>query len=154
MPVAVDNRQRRARVSKAVVAAAARRAMAALGRPGADLEIALVDDAQIRALNATWRGVRRRTDVLAFPLETPGGAAPLLGQLVVSVETARRQARRLGVAVAMELALLVTHGTLHLAGWDDRDPVESDLMHRREREILSSRRTRPPARLWRGLLAS
>jgi ssRNA-specific RNase YbeY (16S rRNA maturation enzyme) len=43
----------------------------------------------------------------------------------------------------------VTHGTLHLVGYDDRDPVEADLMHRREREILGAA---APARLWRGLL--
>jgi ssRNA-specific RNase YbeY (16S rRNA maturation enzyme) len=49
----------------------------------------------------------------------------------------------------MELELLVTHGTLHLVGWDDRDPLEADLMHRRARAILGRR---APARLWRGLL--
>lgn len=154
MPVAVQNCQRRVRVSAAVVARAARRTMAALGRPGGAVEIALVDDAQIRAMNRAWRGVARRTDVLAFPLETPGGVSPLLGQVVVSVEAARRQARHLGLPLATELALLVTHGTLHLAGWDDRDPLEADLMHRREREILAAGRSAPPARLWRGLLAS
>jgi probable rRNA maturation factor len=92
--------------------------------------------------------VRRRTDVLAFPLEAPDTPDRLLGQIVLSVDTARRQARRLGVPLALELDLLVTHGTLHLVGYDDRDPVEADLMHRRERDILSD----APARLWRGLL--
>jgi ssRNA-specific RNase YbeY (16S rRNA maturation enzyme) len=52
------------------------------------------------------------------------------------------------VPVALELDLLATHGTLHLVGWDDRDPVEADLMHRREREIMRG----APARLWKGLL--
>jgi len=50
--------------------------------------------------------------------------------------------------VALELDLLATHGTLHLVGYDDRDPIEADLMHRRERDILGD----TPARLWRGLL--
>jgi rRNA maturation RNase YbeY len=86
--------------------------------------------------------------VLAFPLEAPGLPSPLLGQVVLSAETARRQARRLGVPLATELDLLVTHAVLHLAGYDDRDPVEAALMHRRERAILA----RAPERLWTGLL--
>ena len=68
---------------------------------------------------------------------------------MISADAARRQATRLGVPLALELDLLVTHGTLHLVGWDDRDPVEADLMHRRERDILQD----APARLWKGLLA-
>jgi rRNA maturation RNase YbeY len=119
-----------------------------VGRPAGTVEVAVVDDAEIRRLNARYRGIGRRTDVLAFPLETPDALEQLVGQIVVSAETAQRQARRLGVPLALELDLLVTHGTLHLVGYDDRDPVEADLMHRREREILAD----APPRLWRGLL--
>ena len=131
------------------VARAARRALAAVGRPAGTLDIALVSDGEIRRLNRAWRGVSRRTDVLAFPLENAASPSTLVGQVVISRDAARRQARRLGVPLGVELELLVTHGTLHLAGWDDRDPIEADLMHRREREILGRR---APARLWRGLL--
>jgi len=148
MPAAIENRQRRVPVDTTRVARAAGRALAALGRPAGLVEIALVDDAGIRTLNARYRGIGRRTDVLAFPLEEPGAPAALVGQIVISVEAARRQARRVGVSLAAELDLLVTHGTLHLVGYDDRDPVEADLMHRRERDIL----TDAPARLWSGLL--
>src|SRR5207249_2288617 len=93
----------------------------------------------------------RAYDVLAFPLEVPG-PSPLMGQIVISADTARRQARRLRVPLPLELDLLVTHGVLHLAGYDDRDPVEAELMHGRERQILVSDRRRVPARLWKGLL--
>jgi len=148
MPAAIDNRQRRVPISVRRLARTAERALAAVGRPGGTVEVAIVDDATIRRLNARYRGVGRRTDVLAFPLEAPDAPGQLVGQVVVSVETARRQARRAGVPLALELDLLVTHGTLHLVGYDDRDPVEADLMHRRERDILTS----APARLWRGLL--
>ncbi|HTO10445.1 MAG TPA: rRNA maturation RNase YbeY [Candidatus Binatia bacterium] len=148
MPAAVENRQRRVPVATARVARAAGRALAAVGRPAGLVDIAIVDDAAIRRLNARYRAIGRRTDVLAFPLETPEAAAPLVGQIVISAEAARRQARRLRVPLALELDLLVTHGTLHLVGWDDRDPVEADLMHRRERDILAA----APARLWKGLL--
>ena len=150
MPAAVVNHQREVPVSRRRVARTAARALAAVGRPGGDVEIDLVDDGEMRRLNARFRGIRRRTDVLAFPLEIDG--APLVGQIVISAETALRQARRIGVPVAIELDLLTTHGILHLIGYDDRDPVEAELMHRREREILSAGGLRPPAVLWRGLL--
>ena len=148
MPAAVDNRQRRVPVAVPRLARAAARALAAVGRPGGAVEVAVVDDDEIRRVNARHRGISRRTDVLAFPLETPGVPGQLVGQVVVSADAARRQARRVGVPLALELDLLVTHGTLHLVGYDDRDPVEADLMHRRERDIL---KTAPP-RLWKGLL--
>lgn len=148
--IVVDDRQHAVAAPAARLRRAARRALAALGRPGGSVEITLVDDAAIRALNRAWRGIARRTDVLALPLETEAAAGGLLGQVVISAETAARQAARLGVSPALELELLVTHGLLHLAGYDDRDPVEAQLMHARERAILGPA---APARLWRGLLA-
>ncbi|PYN80456.1 MAG: rRNA maturation RNase YbeY [Candidatus Rokuibacteriota bacterium] len=152
MAVMVVNRQRRATVSPARLARVAGRALAALGRALGDVDVLVVDDAVIKRLNGRHRGVGRRTDVLAFPLQAPGIPSPLVGQIVISAETARRQARRLKVPLATELDLLVTHGVLHLVGYDDRDPVEARLMHEREREILTAGRRQPPARLWQGLL--
>jgi probable rRNA maturation factor len=146
MPAAIQSRQRRVPVSPARLARAVDRALTALGRPAGVADVAIVDDGEIRRLNAAWRGVRRHTDVLAFPLETP--ESPLVGQVVISADAAARQARRLGVPLAVELDLLATHGVLHLAGWDDRDPVEADLMHRRAREIMGT----TPTKLWTGLL--
>jgi probable rRNA maturation factor len=148
MPAAIEQRQRRVPVSSLRLARAVDRALAAVGRPAGVVEVTVVDDAQMRALNADWRGIRRRTDVLAFPLEAPGEPSRLVGQIVISAQAAARQALRLGVPLAVELDLLATHGTLHLVGWDDRDPVEADLMHRRERSILRD----APDRLWKGLL--
>ena len=149
MPVTIVDRQRRMVIPTARLARAAQRALDALGRPDGEVDIAIVDDPEIRSLNARHRGIQRRTDVLAFPLELPGAASGLLGQVVISADTASRQARKIGVALALELELLTTHGVLHLAGYDDRDPVEADLMHRRERELLGPS---APAKLWRGLL--
>jgi probable rRNA maturation factor len=149
----IDNRQRRVRLSVRRLREAAERALEALGRAGGEVEVLVVTDAEIRRLNVRFRGVRRRTDVLAFPLEAPETLGSLVGQVVVSAETARRQAVRLGVPVAAEMELLVTHGLLHLVGYDDRDPVEARLMHEREREILAAGPRRLPSRLWTGLLA-
>ena len=132
---------------------AAGRALRSVGRGAGTVEVTLVDDEEIRRLNHTFRGVGRRTDVLAFPLEVADAPAGLVGQVVISIDTARRQARRLRVPLALELQLLVTHGVLHLVGYDDRDPLEATLMHRRERDILASSTTGAlPPQLWKGLL--
>lgn len=112
----------------------------ALGVGDRELSLTLVDDREMRRLNARYRGVRRATDVLAFPLDGP---APLLGEAVISVETARRQARRLGHSLAEELDLLCCHALLHLVGYDDRDPVEARLMHAREMALLGRLYERP-----------
>src|SRR5262245_45109672 len=152
MPAAVTNRQARVGVSRARLARTAERALAALGRAAGDVDVLVVDDPAIKRLNRIHRGVDRRTDVLAFPLETPGTPSPLVGQIVISAETARRQARCLDVLLATELDLLVTHGVLHLVGYHDREPVEARPTHGPERPILAAGRRRPPARLWWGLL--
>lgn len=82
------------------------------------------------------------------------GPPPLLGEVVISAETAARQADQLGVAPALELDLLLVHGLLHLVGYDDHIPAEARRMHERAREILSAGRRQPlPARLWTGLLS-
>ena len=111
----------------------------------------VVGDPTIRRLNARYLRRRTTTDVLAFDLEAPGPSR-LMGEVIVCADTAKRQARRVGVSVALELDLLVVHGLLHLAGWDDHEPREARLMHEREREILAETGRRAPSRLWGGLL--
>jgi probable rRNA maturation factor len=149
MPAVIVDRQRTRPVPVSRIARAVQRALDSLGRPAAEVDLAVVGDDEIRSINARHRDVRRRTDVIAFPLELEGAASGMLGQIVISADTAARQARRVGVPLALELELLATHGVLHLAGYDDRDPVEANLMHRRERELLGPA---APARLWKGLL--
>jgi probable rRNA maturation factor len=152
MPVSVSNLQRRTRVSPERLRTVARRALAALGRADREVHVTVVDDRRIRALNTRYLGARRATDVLAFDLTGPGPAR-LWGEVIVSAETAARQARRLGVPLAAELDLLVVHGLLHLAGYDDHGPRRARRMHARAREILAGRAPRAvPARLWTGLL--
>lgn len=154
-PVAVSNRQRRVRVSTPRLRATAEAALRALGRADLHVDVTVVDDPVIRRLNARYLRTRKTTDVLAFDLEAdfhPTGPSRLMGEVIVCADTARRQARRLGVSVALELDLLVVHGLLHLAGWDDHEPREARLMHEREREILAASGRRAPSRLWNGLL--
>jgi probable rRNA maturation factor len=151
MAARIVSRQHGVPVSIPRLARTAQRALAALGRPDGEVEVLLVGDAEIAGVNARFLGIVASTDVLAFPLEVPGAPGGLLGQVVLSADTARRQARRLHVPVALELDLLVTHGILHLVGYDDRSPLEASLMHRRERDLLEMT-ARVPERLWEGLL--
>ena len=151
MPVAVSNLQGRVRVSPRRLRDTAEAALDALGRGDRELHVSVVGDREIRRLNARYLRRHTTTDVLAFDLDAPGPTR-LLGEVVVCADTARRQAKRVGVSVALELDLLVVHGVLHLAGWDDHEPKEARRMHERERQILARARRKAPARLWAGLL--
>jgi probable rRNA maturation factor len=154
------------------------RVLAAVDRSDCDVDVVVVDDREIRRLNRRYVGVRAATDVLAFDLtfraDSPASTArrprridgkgaggpgkrrpPLLGEVVISGERAARQAGRLGVPADLELELLLVHGLLHLAGYDDHTAADARAMHEREREILSlSRRRSVPDRLFSGLLES
>ncbi len=102
-----------------------------LGRADAELSIVLCDDAFIENLNACFRNEPRPTDVLAFPmLEGAGGALHpgLLGDVVISLETARRQADAAGRSLASEVRTLLAHGLLHLLGYDHAEPGEARRM--------------------------
>jgi len=151
MPADVSNLQRKVRVSPGRIRRTAESALSALGRADRDVHVSVVGDGAIRRLNARYLRSRRTTDVLAFDLESPGPSR-LMGEVIVCADTASRQARRVGVSVALEVDLLVIHGLLHLAGWDDHAPREARLMHEREREILAETGRRAPRRLWNGLL--
>ncbi len=79
------------------------------------VEITFIDDAAIADLAGAWRGSPHPTDVLAFPYE----AGEVMGEILISLDTAARQARARGVPLADELILLCVHGLLHLGGIDD-----------------------------------
>jgi probable rRNA maturation factor len=141
-------------------------ALAAAAPTPASVGLVLTDDADMAALNRAHLGRRGPTDVLSFPLlppETfrgekrtagatvaaerfalPPGVRVSLGDIAVSVERAIAQARegrggqdsRTGWSPVDELLLLVTHGTLHLCGWDHADPGEHDAMRVLERSLL------------------
>jgi len=118
------------------------RVLAALGRRGAELSVALVDDAEIAALNGRYRGKPRPTDVLSFSLLEGAHAerrGVLLGDVVIGVAEAARQARRARRTLDDELARLLIHGVLHLVGHDHEEDSEAARMRAEER------------RLWRAL---
>lgn len=98
--------------------------LAALGLPGSEVSLLVCDDATIHELNRDHRGKDRPTDVLAFAMrEGSFGelAGELLGDVVVSIDTARRQARERGHSTTAEIRFLLAHGLLHLVGYDHPD---------------------------------
>jgi probable rRNA maturation factor len=130
-------------VSRADVARRARAMLAAVQMSKAELSILLTDDAQIAKLNRVYRNKDRPTDVLAFAQREgeTGGRGELLGDVVVSVETARRQAEGRGWDVTSELTMLIAHGLLHLLGWDHATAAEDRRMRRETERLCAAART-------------
>jgi len=116
----------------------ASRVLRALGHSRSELSVALVDDAHMRELNAGYRGKDRATDVLSFSLLEGAGAehrGRLLGDVVIGVETAARQARERRRGLDTEVARLLIHGTLHLLGHDHERDDEARIMQAEERRL-------------------
>ena len=111
-----------------------------LGRSRSSVSLLLTDDLEIRQLNRAFRKLDRATDVLSFPMQDlqdesdPAGEGVLLGDIVISVETARR---RSGPArLDKELARLVVHGLAHLFGHDHHRPQQARRMRTLECRLL------------------
>jgi rRNA maturation RNase YbeY len=118
----------------------ARAILSDVGEASAELGILFVGDQRMRGLNRRYRGKDRTTDVLAFAMrEAPNSSAGLLGDVVIAVPTAVRQAKQGQRSLGEELAVLLVHGILHLCGYDhEQSEKEARRMHRRERMILRS----------------
>jgi len=165
VPVVLQNRQRVVAIDRAWLRRTAAAILAAARADGAELSLVLVSDRRMRALNRRYRKKDRPTDVLAFPLTPshPSGApialptamgregkgvgvgarysSPpmLLGDVVISMETAKRQTSEFGHSLRDEVTRLLVHGVLHLLGYDhERGPRDAALMARKEQAILET----------------
>ena len=130
------------------------------GPARSEVSLLLTDDTTVHMLNRTYRNKDRPTDVLSFALQDQVEGAPvmpsipgfpvMLGDVIISVDTARQQADTHGVTVEQELALLTVHGILHLLGYEDETEAGAERMRVREHEILSeadpAQRSRPHVR--------
>jgi probable rRNA maturation factor len=108
-----------------------------------ELSVLLTGDAQIAILNRIYRRKDRPTDVLAFAQregEHGERAGAILGDVVISVETARRQAASRGVDVSTEVTMLLAHGLLHLLGWDHDTPAKDRRMRRETDRLCEAAR--------------
>ncbi len=126
-------------------------ALTALAQPSdAEMAIIVTTDDGIREMNRGFRGLDEPTDVLSFAAAegpefvTPPGLPPYLGDIILSQPTAARQAAARGGTLREEMALLVIHGCLHLAGYDHASPDERRAMWARQDAILASLGISPP----------
>ena len=128
------------RVNEVLVRRTAEHLLVLTEMPGAELSILLVDDKKIGELNRSWRRKSGPTNVLAFSLTEGDDAAMalnLLGDIVISVETAAREAGKEGISLHSRVQALLVHGFLHLIGYDhEKSDPEAVRMHDKERELL------------------
>lgn len=102
-----------------------------------ELSISLVDVDEIHALNRDYRGLDAPTDVLSFENDDE-----LLGDVIICPEVARQHAEDFDSSFEHEMELMLTHGILHLCGFDHEDDAEGDAMEARENELLTKWRAR------------
>lgn len=104
----------------------------------AQLTVRITDEAEIRELNATYRGKDYATNVLSFPFEAPPGVdLPLLGDIVVCAAVVAREAAEQGKPLQAHWAHMVIHGTLHLLGYDHIEEADAEEMEGLEIALLA-----------------
>jgi probable rRNA maturation factor len=113
----------------------------ALGLPDAELSILLCDDATIRGLNHRYRKKNKATDVLAFAMQEGPEPTPnpsVLGDVVISLPTAARQAAQHDRPIIQEVTFLLAHGLLHLVGYEHQNDAEEREMNAKTGELLAA----------------
>ena len=106
-------------------------------RADGELCVVLTDDAAIRALNCTWRGIDAPTKVLAFPAKATAQPIPHFGDIVIAYETAQAEAAAAAKPLGDHVAHLAVHGFLHLLGYDHQADEEATQMEQLERMLLA-----------------
>ncbi len=136
--IAVTGRPRAARAVAPLLVRTARFVAAAEGFHTGDLSLVIVGARAMATLHHRFLGQPDPTDVLTFDLGCDRQRGTLVAEILACADVAHRQAQRRGGSLAAELALYVTHGLLHLAGYDDHSPAGYRRMHAREDELLSA----------------
>ena len=141
MDIQIANRQKRHPLSLRKIRRRTRIILDALKSPEAEISILLVDDLQIAAMNRKFLGREGPTNVIAFPMQEGrfSGLSPdLLGDVVISVDTAYREARDAELALEERLTQLLVHGLLHLHGYDhEHNAAEARRMAAKSRRLLA-----------------
>jgi len=139
--VSISNRQKRVSIDAGKIRRAAKRILGGLGFQGYELSLVIVDDQEITRLNRQYFHRNRPTNVISFPMATedPAGLhSKILGDVVISAETAKRQAEEAGGKAKDEIFFLLIHGILHLAGYDHEGTAdERKKMEAKEKEFFS-----------------
>ena len=142
MEILFRNAQRKFKINRKTLICHIELILSELNQSDSEISILLVNDAKIKKLNCDYRGRNIATDVLAFPQDADAindNGGPLLGDVVVSVETSRRQAKEHCLTEHEEIVLLIIHGTLHLLGYDhERSVKEKRKMQNMTKNIFST----------------
>ena len=145
MKIDIQNLQSVAKIDKKKVIECVDRVLNAMGEKDAELSLMLVNDMYIRNLNWKYRRSDSATDVLAFPMrDSRGLSGSVLGDVVISAETAQREAKKRKKDFQEELDLYLIHGVLHLLGYTDEKPRARKKMHDKEQEILKLLKAKCP----------
>lgn len=139
--IEIVNRQRKIKIDPESFQKFAETAIAAIAEAGGrDFTLGFVSDRKIRELNHLFRGKNKTTDVLSFPsepdefeIESPSFAGETLGDIIISVEQAKKQAKENDMDLETEIKQLTLHGILHLCGYDHE--TDNGEMNRRELEL-------------------
>jgi probable rRNA maturation factor len=140
MEVLIDNRQKKYKISMTTIQQKTRYILNALACHDAELSILIVDDPQIAILNKKHLHRHGPTNVIAFPMRTDPFSKinpELLGDVVISIETAEKEGRSIGISMEERFTQLLVHGVLHLLGYDhETSEQEADRMEKKSDEIL------------------
>ena len=141
MDILVKNGQRKHKIQSSHLKKRLGQILEALDQSACELSVLLTDDRKIQELNSQYRSLDKPTDVLSFPQDSAAvneKGMPLLGDVVISVETAARQAEEHLLTLDEELALLAIHGILHLRGLDhERSRKEARQMQQQTRDLFT-----------------
>ena len=133
--IEIDNRQDALDVDRCLIQEGIRAVLEGEGVAAAEVNVAIVDDAEIHIVNREFLSHDYPTDVISFLLSEDDG--PLEGELIVSAEHAMKCAHEYGWTAREELLLYAIHGTLHLVGYDDLDETTEPLMRQKETFYLA-----------------
>jgi probable rRNA maturation factor len=141
MAVLIDNRQSLVPIANQELERRALAILDVLGCPEGELSLVIVDDAEIAAINGQYLGRRGPTNVISFAMREGdfGGIHPeLLGDVIISAETARREAEAAGMTADARITELLVHGVLHLFGYDHETPTaDAAAMEAKSAELLA-----------------
>jgi probable rRNA maturation factor len=148
LKVIITNKQKKEKIPTGIRMIVRRACAGVLNGEGflssAEISVTFVDDEEIRKINSEFRNIDSATDVLSFPLgedgvwdSNPETGAKMLGDVVISVETAVRQAKEYGHSLQREMAFLTVHSVLHLLGFDHvNGGIEATIMREKEEDVL------------------
>ncbi len=140
MGILIDDRQKKLKISKIKLQKRAQAILNALGSPEGELSILVVDDSEIKTLNKDYLNRSGPTNVIAFPMKEGDFSdinPQLLGDVVISIETAGREALQSGISAEERFAQLLVHGILHLFGFDhEKSEQDARKMEKKSNELL------------------